>query len=69
MKGSKYDAAFKREAIKMVRSQGEATSAVSAKFGVHIKTLYRWLDEERHDGNDAFPGKGKLNRLTKNCVG
>jgi transposase len=27
---------------------------------VHIKTLYRWLDEYKKDGKDAFPGKGNL---------
>lgn len=60
MKATRYDAAFKKEAIAMVNELGLSVTAVSEKLGVHIKTLYRWLDEFRHDGNNAFPGKGKL---------
>lgn len=40
--------------------QGKAVSAVSEELGVHIKTMYRWLDEFKKDGTNAFPGKGKL---------
>lgn len=60
MKATRYDAAFKKEAIAMVNELGLSVNAVSEKLGVHIKTLYRWMDEFRQDGNNAFPGKGKL---------
>jgi transposase len=60
MKGSKYDVAFKREAIRMIKEEGQSVTDISQKIGVHIKTLYRWLDEYKKDGNDAFPGKGNL---------
>jgi transposase len=30
------------------------------KLGITGKTMYRWVNEYRHDGNDAFPGKGHL---------
>ncbi|MFZ3170931.1 MAG: transposase [Carboxydocellales bacterium] len=60
MKATRYNAAFKKEAIAMVNELGLSVTEVSEKLGVHIKTLYRWLDEFRQDGNNAFPGKGKL---------
>lgn len=60
MKGKRYDAAFKHEAIKKIREDGESASEVSRGLGLHIKTIYRWLDEEREGGEHAFPGKGKL---------
>ena len=56
---SKYDLAFKRESVQMMAG-GMSASEVSEKLGVHVKTLYRWRDEYRRDGDDAFPGKGNL---------
>ena len=56
---SKYDASFKRESVQMMES-GLSASEISEKLGVHVKTLYRWRDEYRRDGEAAFPGKGNL---------
>jgi transposase-like protein len=41
MKGSKYDVAYKQEAIRMIKEEGQSVTDVSQKIGVHIKTLYR----------------------------
>jgi transposase len=60
MKGTKFDTAFKQEAVKKVFEQGKGVSAVAEELGIHIKTMYRWLDEYKQDGENAFPGKGKL---------
>ena len=60
MKGKRYDAAFKQATIKKIREDGESASEVSRGLGLHIKTIYRWLGEERQGGEHAFPGKGKL---------
>jgi transposase len=57
MKGSKYEVALKQEAIKMIKEEGQSVIVVSKKIGVHIKTLYRWFDEYKRYGKDAFPGK------------
>jgi transposase len=59
MKGKKFDAAFKQETIKKVIEQGKGVSAVAEELGIHIKTMYRWLDEYKQDGDNGFPGKGK----------
>jgi transposase len=58
MEKKTYDVAFKREAIRLVEEQGEKPAAVAKKLGVTGKTMYRWANEYRRDGNDAFPGKG-----------
>jgi len=58
MEKKTYDAAFKREAIRLVEEQGEKPAAVAKKLGVTGKTMYRWPSEYRRDGNEAFSGKG-----------
>jgi transposase len=60
MKGKKYDAAFKREAVKQVKEQGKGVFDVAEELGIHIKTMYRWIDEYKQDGVSAFPCKGIL---------
>jgi transposase len=60
MEKKKYDAAFKREAIRLVEDRGEKAPTVAKKLDITDKTLYRWLSEYRKDGNSAFPGKGNL---------
>jgi transposase-like protein len=40
MKGSRYDKAFKMQAISMVKDKGETVADTSEKLGVHIKTIY-----------------------------
>lgn len=60
MEKKNYDAAFKREAIQLVTEQGEKPAAVAKKLGITGNTMYRWVNEYRRDGTDAFPGKGHL---------
>ena len=60
MKSTRYDKAFKKQAIEMVKDKGVSVATASEKLGIHIKTMYRWLDEFKQNGNDAFPGKGNL---------
>ncbi len=33
---------------------------MAKKLGITNNTMYRWVNEYRQDGNDAFPGKGHL---------
>ena len=60
MEKKMYDAAFKQEAIRLVEEQGEKAATVARKLGVTNKTMYRWIEEYRQDGEQAFPGKGHL---------
>ena len=60
MEKKNYDAAFKREAIRLVTEQGEKPAAVAKRLGIAGNTMYRWVSEYHRDGADAFPGKGHL---------
>ena len=60
MEKKTYDAAFKKEAIRLVEEQGEKAATVARKLGVTNKTMYRWIGEYHQDGEQAFPGKGHL---------
>jgi len=50
-----YDAAFKKEAIRLVEEQGERVATVARKPGVTNKTMYRRIGAYRQDGEQAFP--------------
>jgi len=39
---------------------GRKAVDVAREYGIHVKTICRWVDERRRDGADAFPGKGNL---------
>lgn len=41
MEKKTYDAAFKKEAIRLVEEQGEKAATVARKLGVTNKTMYR----------------------------
>jgi transposase len=49
MENKKYDAAFKREAIRIVEEHGQKAAVVSKKLDVTDNTLYRWLSKYRKD--------------------
>ena len=51
MKGKKFDAAFKQEAVKKVLKQGTSVSAIAEELGIHLKTMYRWLMSINKMGN------------------
>lgn len=53
-----YTKAFKEEACKLVINDGLKPAIVAEKLGVHPVMLYRWVDEYRTDGDEAFVGKG-----------
>jgi len=67
MKGIRYDAVFKHEAIKKIREDGESASEVSRGLGLHIKTIYRWLDEER-EGGKLKPNDEDMRRLKRKML-
>jgi len=43
-----------------VNESGKSVAEISADLGVSPKTLYRWRQELARDGEQAFPGKGRL---------
>ena len=54
-----FSSEFKREAVRLLE-QGDKTSAQLAReLGVKRNQLYKWQDEIKKHGEDAFPGHGR----------
>jgi transposase len=45
MKGIRYTAEFKAEAIKQITERGHSAMDVAQRLGVSIKSLYKWMQE------------------------
>ncbi len=53
-----YSKEFKVQACKLVIEEGIKPTVVAEKFAIHPVMLYRWVDEYRENGEEAFVGKG-----------
>jgi transposase-like protein len=54
-----FSAEFKREAVRLLE-QGDKTSAQLAReLGVKRNQLYKWQEEIKKHGAEAFPGHGR----------
>lgn len=49
--GQHTDPKLKSELITKIRDEGMSVSEASAHYGIHNKTIYRWLKEGVVDGN------------------
>jgi transposase len=56
----KFDKEFKAEAVRMVIEGGMSKAEVGRRLGVNQTLVGTWVKAVEADGNDAFPGKGKL---------
>ena len=59
-KGKRYSREFKREAVRLMDESEQSVAEIGSELGVSPKTLYRWRQELARDGEQAFPGKGRL---------
>ena len=57
---NKYDAAFKREAVRLVTEEGRSASSVERDLGVGNGAISRWRKALSEDSEHPFPGKGRL---------
>ena len=55
-----YSREFKREVIQLLEESDKSVSELADELGVSQSALYRWQKEYRADGEEAFPGKGRL---------
>lgn len=53
-----YTKEFKVKACELVITDGIKPAIVAEKLGINPVMLYRWMDEYRTHGGDAFVGKG-----------
>ena len=53
-----YTKEFKVKACELVMKEGIKASVVAEKLGISLVMLYRWMEEYREHGEEAFVGKG-----------
>jgi transposase len=59
-KQRRFSREFKQEAVRLIEESGKSVAEIAADLGVSDNSLYRWRQEFRRDGEQAFPGKGRL---------
>ena len=55
-----YTPEFKAEAVKLVTEQGYSIAEAARSLGVHEPVLRSWKQALETQGDQAFPGHGKL---------
>ena len=55
-----YTREFKVEAVNLVTEQGYAVAEAARSLGIHETLLRSWKQAREAQGNQAFPGNGKL---------
>jgi transposase len=60
MKWKRFTREFKIEAVQLLEDGDRTVAELSKDLGIHINTLYRWRTQLQEDGEEAFPGHGKM---------
>jgi transposase len=55
-----YTPEFKAEAVKLVTEQGYSVAEAARSLGIHETLLRSWKQAVDQQGDQAFPGHGKL---------
>jgi transposase len=56
----KYTREFKLEAVRLSEDPEQTAAEVARALGISPKILYGWRQAFKADGQEAFPGHGKL---------
>lgn len=56
----RFDAEFKREALRLTQDGNRKISDVARELGLRPELLYRWKSQQEQDPENAFPGKGHM---------
>lgn len=56
----KYDADFKREAVRLTNEPGRTIYSVEESLGIPHGTLGKWVKQYKDNNELAFPGNGKV---------
>jgi transposase len=59
-KRKQYSREFKQEAVRLLETSGKSASELERELGIGKGNLWRWKREFAADGEDAFPGHGRL---------
>lgn len=63
MKQKYYTKEFKEQAVKLALSdlaEGEKMATTAKNLGVSLSSICKWVKEFKENGNESFPGKGKM---------
>jgi len=55
-----YSREFKQEAVRLLETSGKSASELERELGIGKGNLWRWKRKFVADGEDAFPGHGRL---------
>ena len=55
-----YTAEFKREALKLITEKGYSVAEAARSLGIHENLLRSWKQAHKEQGDQAFPGNGRL---------
>jgi transposase len=55
-----YPAEFKREAVSLLTNHGDGVSEAARNLGLHANMLRKWTRHLEQEGENAFPGNGRL---------
>ena len=50
---------FKLEAVRLLEAANKPAADLARELGVRRNQLYKWQEQLRSKGEDAFPGKGR----------
>ena len=50
---------FKLEAVRLLETTNKPAADLARELGVRRNLLYKWQEQLREKGEDAFPGKGR----------
>jgi transposase len=55
-----YTRQFKREAVQLLETSGRSAALIERELGIGATCLSRWKREFAAEGEQAFPGHGRL---------
>jgi transposase len=55
-----YTSEFKREALRLLETSGKSAAQIERDLGVGPGCLTRWKHQLSQDGEQAFPGHGRV---------
>jgi transposase len=55
-----YSREFKREAVRLLETSGKSASELERELDIGKGNLWRWKRKFAADGENAFPGHGRL---------
>jgi transposase len=55
-----YSREFKLEAVRLLETSGKSARELERELGIGLTCLTRWQREAEGEGEQAFPGQGRL---------